>query len=396
MAIRPETRGNQMKINPYIEQQSDELIRLRRHFHQYPELSMQEYKTARKIEEELQAAGIPTQRIGETGVLGTIRGGSQYGPKIVLRADTDALGIQDAKTVPYASLVSGVMHACGHDAHTAALIGAAKALAARKSSLPGEVALVFQPGEEYGQGADAFLQAGVMKGAARTFAIHMDSSFPAGQIALSPEVTNASVDHFIITIHGKSAHVSVPEQGTDALYIASQTVIALQAIVSRLTNPRDPVVVGIGVLHAGDAYNIVAGTATIEGTIRCLSPETRTFVKQKLREIAEKTSKIYGGTAEVTLEDFASPVVNNQEVYQEIRGIAAGIVGPENLRFKAPSMGGDNFSEFLKKTPGLYAYIGSSNPEKPSTTLPHHTNLFDIDEQAILIAASLYTEAALL
>lgn len=383
-----------MQIHNEIEQQRSAAIELRRYFHAHPELSMKEYNTAQKIEEELAAAGILTKRIGNTGVLGVIKGKKRAGPKIVLRADIDALAIQDGKAVPYASQVPGVMHACGHDAHAAALITAGKVLAGHQEDLAGEILLVFQPGEEYGKGAVEFIQHGVLNGVQRVFGIHMDSSVPVGQVALSDSVTNASVDHLKIVVQGKSAHVSTPERGADALYIAAQIVVALQALITRTTNPTDPVIIGIGVLHAGDAYNVVAKEAVLEGTIRCHSAETRKNIKKKIQRAAEQISEIYGGTALVEYENFASPVVNDPVVYKEVYCTAIGLLGEENLRHKPATMGGDDFAEFLQCVPGIYAFVGSANPEKPNTTLAHHTNLYDIDEQAILIAAGLYVEVA--
>ena len=220
-----------MAIHPLIEQDKDYIIALRRWFHRHPELSMKEFETAKRIEEELNAIGIPTFRVGATGVLGTIRGKRGPGRKIVLRADTDALPIQDGKAVPYASQCPGVMHACGHDAHTAALLGAARALKQLEDNFSGEIALVFQPGEEYGAGAVLFVQVGALEGANRSFGVHLQSNLPVGQVAMNPGAENASVDHFTIRITGKSAHVSTPELGADALYAAAQVVTALQGLV---------------------------------------------------------------------------------------------------------------------------------------------------------------------
>lgn len=241
-----------MSIHPLIQQDQDYIISLRRWFHSHPELSMKEYQTAARIEAELNAIGVPTRRVGETGVLGILHGKQGPGRKIVLRADTDALPIQDEKTVSYASQCPGVMHACGHDAHTAALLGAVRALKRLEDTFAGEIDFVFQPGEEYGAGAVLFVRDGALEGADRSFGVHMQSDLPVGQVAMNPGAENASVDHFTIRINGKSAHVSTPEQGADALYAAAQIVTALQGLVGRLKSPTDPALIGVGVLRAGE------------------------------------------------------------------------------------------------------------------------------------------------
>lgn len=378
-----------------IDTNREEIIELRRFFHRHPELSLQEFKTAEKIEDVLNQAAIPTQRIGETGVLGIITGEKGPGKIVALRADTDALAILDTKDIPYASETPGVMHACGHDAHTAALLGAALSLNAAKDSFAGEIRLIFQPGEEYGKGAKPFLEANVLENVSRVFGIHVDSSTEYGKVSLNPGAENASVDHFTIHVSGKSAHVSTPEKGVDALYAAAQIVNALQGIVSRLKSPVDPVVVGIGVLQAGDAYNVVAQSAKIEGTIRAFSPETREFVNRKLVEIATGTGAFYGATVTVDTEDFASPVINNPEVYKEVVAVAEKLIGAGNIQSKSLSLGGDNVSDFLDRVPGVYAYVGSRNPEKPYTAAAHHNGAFDVEEDAIVLAAKLHRDFAL-
>lgn len=382
-------------LKPYIEKQREKLISLRRYFHMHPEASMQEYHTAARIEEELDKLQIPHQRIGETGVLGIIGGENEDGKKLILRADIDALKIQDKKRVSYASVEEGVMHACGHDAHTAALLGAAAALKEVEEQLCGKVLLFFQQGEEFGQGARVFIKKGLLEGADRVLGVHVASNIPVGKIGLSAGPVNASVDHFVIKVEGKSAHVSTPHLGVDALYVSAQIVNALQGIVSRQTNPTDTVVVGIGVFQAGDAYNIVAGHARIEGTTRCFTQEIRDKTNQRIREIAEAIGKVNGATVTVEFEDFASPLVNNPLVCAEIRQVAEKLVGKENVIPRERSLGGDDFAEYLLQVPGAYVYVGTGNNEKPDTIAPQHADHYDIDEEGILIAANIYTDYAL-
>ena len=384
-----------MAIHPLIEQDKDYIISLSRWFHSHPELSMKEFETAKRIEKELNAIGILARRVGGTGVLGVLKGRKGPGRRVVLRADTDALPIQDEKTVPYASQCPGVMHACGHDAHTAALLGAARALKKLEDSLSGEIGFVFQPGEEYGKGAVLFLQDGALEGADRSFGVHMQSNLPVGQVAMNLGAENASVDHFTIRIHGRSAHVSTPELGADALYAAAQIVTALQGLVGRLKSPTDPALIGVGVLRAGEGYNIVAREAVIEGTVRCFSEETRAMINGKIADTARGVAALYNTTAEIETESFTRALINDARVYAETAPLVEKVVGRGNLVVKELSLGGDDMAEIMAVVPGVYAFVGSGSEAVPGSRLAHHTPGFDIDERCLTIAASLYVESAL-
>ena len=384
-----------MAIHPLIEQDKDYIISLRRWFHSHPELSMKEFETAKRIEKELNAIGILARRVGGTGVLGVLKGRKGPGRRVVLRADTDALPIQDEKTVPYASQCPGVMHACGHDAHTASLLGAARALKKLEDSLSGEIGFVFQPGEEYGKGAVLFLQDGALEGADRSFGVHMQSNLPVGQVAMNLGAENASVDHFTIRIHGRSAHVSTPELGADALYAAAQIVTALQGLVGRLKSPTNPALIGVGVLRAGEGYNIVAREAVIEGTVRCFSEETRAMINGKIADTARGVAALYNTTAEIETESFTRALINDARVYAETAPLVEKVVGRGNLVVKELSLGGDDMAEIMAVVPGVYAFVGSGSDAVPGSRLAHHTPGFDIDERCLTIAASLYVESAL-
>ncbi|HHX11523.1 MAG TPA: amidohydrolase [Clostridiales bacterium] len=384
-----------MDINPQIQKDREFLIQLRRHFHQYPEISMKEFNTAERIENELLQIGIKSKRIGETGVFGIIEGNGTSDRVVAIRADIDALAIQDVKTEDYASRITGVMHACGHDAHTTALIGAARYLKSNEDKINGKVYLIFQQGEEYGQGARLFVKEGILNNVDRVFGIHVNSAIAIGKVAVQEGPVNASVDHFTIKIRGKSSHVSTPHKGVDSLYIAAQTVIALQGIVSRLTDPKDSVVVGIGVLRAGEGYNIVAREAVIEGTTRCFTEDIRERTNNKIDEISKSIASIYGGEAEVTFRYFTSPLVNDKTACEEVRDVAERIIGEGNVVSMEPSLGGDDFAEFLKVAKGMYAFVGTGNPDKPNTLAALHGDSFDIDEEAILLGANLYADYAL-
>ena len=378
-------------INSALRGQRDYLISLRRDFHRYPELGLQEFRTARRIEEELDRFGIAHKRVGETGVLGILHGEGKGDRVIALRADIDALPIQETNEVEYRSQTVGVMHACGHDAHTTCLLGAAKILAENRSQFGGEVRLIFQPAEEIGKGAKPFVEAGVLNGADRVFGLHTAPEVPAGIVGLKPGLNNASVDHFQITIHGKSSHVSMPQLGVDALYIASQLVVALQALVTRRTSPVEPVIIGVGKLNAGTTYNALAESAVLEGTTRTVTHETRRQIQEQVTKTAQSVADMYGGAAELEWADFAAPLINDSQACQEAAEVVERLWGSGRVMTdRALSLSGDNFAEYLLHVPGAYAYLGSGNSNLPGTLHPGHNGNFDIDEETLLLGAGLY------
>jgi amidohydrolase len=371
-------------------------VDLRRRFHKYPELSAKEFATAEKIELELDKLGAAHKRVGETGVYAQIEGLKKGSATVLLRADIDALPICEKHECAYKSLNEGVMHACGHDAHAASLLGAAKILAANREKFGGTARLVFQQGEEIGYGAGVFIGQGLADNVDRVFGIHMASNIDVGSIAVVSGATNASVDWFKISVSGKSAHVSTPELGADAAYIASQIVISAQALATRLTNPVDRVLVGIGKLSAGTSYNIVAGDAQIEGTLRTFAPDVRKRLQSRLESLASSVAETFGGSASVEWKDYAPPLVNDKRAAEEVCSVAAAVVGVENvITEREPSFGGDDFARFLLKAPGAYAFVGSRNEKIPETCVAHHNEYFDIDENALVIASALYAGYAI-
>ena len=390
-----------MGIKAYIQEERDYLIGLRRYFHAHPEASLEEYETAKKIEEELDKSGIPHKRVGDTGVYAWIDGTGPEGAKgqrtMALRADTDALRMEDLKEgVPYRSQKEGLCHACGHDAHTAMLLTAAKVLQAKKNEFSGQIRLFFQQAEEIGAGARQFVAAGLMEGVDRVYGSHVCSSLPAGTISLTPGPRNASCDYFRIRITGKGAHVSTPHLGVDALYIASQIVVNLQSIVARRTDPLDTGVVGVGKLTAGTAYNIVAEQAELEGTTRCFSPETRERTNRRVRETAEELCRLYGAEAEVEFKDFAAPLINDSTAAAEATRVAEEIYGPDRIiHDQQKALGADDFADYLAKAKGIYGFIGTGNPADPNTLSAHHHGLFDLDEESLLGGCNLYVDYAL-
>lgn len=373
----------------------DCVVSLRRWFHQHPELAKEEFETQKTIEQELDKLGIAHRRVAGTGVYAVIEGTAPArGEKrcIVLRADIDALPVTQENAPAYKSLTPGKMHACGHDGHNASLIGAARVLSANRDRFSGKVIFTWQPGEEIGYGGRLIVDSGVIDEAGRSFGVHMAPNVPVGSVVLMPGPNNASVDWFRIRIHGLGAHVSTPEQGVDAAYIASQIVVAAQALITRRTSPMDNVLIGIGKITAGTAYNIVAQEAELEGTIRVMTPELRKATKARLEALAKQMAALYGGTAEVEWADFTSPLINDAQAAAEAKQTAAALFGKEHvITSRLPSLGGDDFAEYILRVPGVYAYIGSANPANPDTCVAQHNSHFDIDEQALTVATALYT-----
>lgn len=386
-----------MTVKPYVLAEQAYLTDLRRHFHAHPEVSLKEYETCKKIEAELDSMGIPHKRIGETGVYGWIDGKKAGdGVTVVLRADIDALAMEDLKEVPYHSQNAGVCHACGHDAHTATLLTAAKILKAKENEFSGQVRLFFQQAEEIGQGARQFVQAGLLEGVTRVFGAHVTSHLDSGKISLTAGPQNASCDYFKIQIHGKGAHVSTPQLGVDALYIASQIVVQLQTIVSRNTDPLETVVVGVGKLQAGTQYNIVAEHAVLEGTTRSFLPEVRKFTNDRVVRIAKETAALYGAEAEVEFLDFAAPLVNDAKAVEEVTAVTAEFLPREDIISDfQKALGADDFADYLAVTRGMYAFVGTRNSKDPHTAVAHHHGLFDVDEEALLISCNVYVDYAL-
>lgn len=386
-----------MTVKPYVLAEQAYLTDLRRHFHAHPEVSLKEYETCKKIEAELDSMGIPHKRIGETGVYGWIDGKKAGdGVTVALRADIDALAMDDLKEVPYHSQNAGVCHACGHDAHTATLLTAAKILKTKENEFSGQVRLFFQQAEEIGQGARQFVQAGLLEGVTRVFGAHVTSHLDSGKISLTAGPQNASCDYFKIQIHGKGAHVSTPQLGVDALYIASQIVVQLQTIVSRNTDPLETVVVGVGKLQAGTQYNIVAEHAVLEGTTRSFLPEVRKFTNDRVVRIAKETAALYGAEAEVEFLDFAAPLVNDAKAVEEVTAVTAEFLPREDIISDfQKALGADDFADYLAVTRGMYAFVGTRNSKDPHTAVAHHHGLFDVDEEALLISCNVYVDYAL-
>lgn len=386
------------EIKALVEADHEYVVSLRRELHTHPELSKHEYNTAKFIESELDKLGLPHERVGETGVYSYIDGALEGNSKIVLRADTDALPIQEISDKPYKSVNDGVMHACGHDAHTAGLLGAARVLVKLRDKFGGRIILHFQQAEEVGFGAREFINKGYLTKdlASRSFGIHLASNIECSNIAVIEGANNASVDWFRINVHGKGCHVSTPERGVDSAYVAAQILIGIQSLITRKQNPMQNVLVGVGKLNAGTAYNVVAEEASLEGTIRALDENVRANVKKDLENLSRLTAQIYGATVDFEWNDNTSALINSANATHEVQKVAKRIFGESKVITKRePSLGGDDFAEYIKLIDGCYAYVGSGNSARPETKVAHHDSHFDIDEDSLYVSVSILTTYAI-
>lgn len=384
-----------MTISEQVQDQESYIVSMRRYFHEYPEASLREFETALRIEKELDEIGVLHERVGETGVIGYL-GRKKDGKTIAMRADTDALEITEQNEAAYASRNPGLMHACGHDGHMAALLGAVRVLKEREDELEGMVKLLFQQAEEIGQGARQFVAAGHLENVESVLGIHVSSGLDTGTITVTPGPVGASCDYFRARVVGRSSHVGKPHLGVDALYVASLCVVGLQGIVARQTDPVDPVVVGVGVMNAGTRYNIIAGEAVLEGTFRTFSLETRDRTQESIEKIMRSICEAHGAELDVEFQSYSSPVINDRKAAAFTAEIARAIVGEENVRTdQEKSLGADDFAELQLEVPGVYVNVGTRDPLDERTAYPHHHERFDLDEKGLLIATELYVRYAI-
>ena len=387
-----------MAIDTCVLEQKDYIVGMRRYFHAHPEVSLKEFKTSVRIEEELDKVGIEHTRVGETGVYARVVGKKTVEGKtkiVALRADMDALGMDDLKNCEYSSQNPGFCHACGHDGHTATLLAAARILKSMENDFAGEVRFFFQQAEEIGQGARQFVAAGLLEGVDRIYGQHVTNTLNVGQVGIVAGPLNASCDFFRIDVKGKGAHVSMPHKGVDALYVASQIVVAVQSIVARSTDPMESAVVGIGKAWAGTQYNIVAEEAVLEGTVRTFLPEVREATNRRLTDIVEKTAEMLGANASIVIKNYSNPLINDADATKEAKLVAQEIVGAENIVTDYPkSMMAEDFADYLPHCKGTFVYFGTHS-NKPGTDRPNHNGYFDIDEEGLLVSCSLYVNYAL-
>ncbi|MBC7264419.1 MAG: amidohydrolase [Chloroflexi bacterium] len=382
-------------MHPTLEkakQLQDHLVSVRRRIHRHPELGFQEVETARLVADELAVLGTtPKMGVGGTGVVAEV--GAGEGPTVALRADMDALPIQERNTVSYASEVPGVMHACGHDAHVAALLGAASLL--REMDLPGRVRLIFQPAEETvddegRSGAQRLLEAGVMEGVDAVMAAHMVGDTPVGTMLVSPGPILAATDTFELAILGQACHGAYPHRGIDAIVLAAQVVNAIQSIMARRIDPMEVGVITVGTISGGRKSNILADHVVLTGTIRSFNPQVRQQILDGLREACELT-RCQGGDYELRISGGHPATVNDVALTELIRRVAGQVLGLHVLPEK-PSPVSEDFGLLARHVPGVYFLVGA----RPKDGVPRqtHTSHFDIDEDAIPFATALLVEAA--
>ncbi len=366
-----------------------EIIAIRRDLHAHPELSQQEVRTSAKISEYLTEWQIPHRtEVAGHGIVGLIGGKISRrsgGPVIAVRADMDALPIQEKNDVPYRSLNEGVMHACGHDIHTAVLLGATKILKGMEDELPGTVKLLFQPAEETVGGALPMIRAGCLKDpdVNAVIGLHVDPDIPAGHLEFCRGSMNAASNEFTITVTGVSCHGAHPHNGVDAILAASQVVNALQSVAARSVAATDAAVVTVGLFQAGTAPNVLAGKAVLKGIVRTLDPATRSLAVRRVAEIAEATAAAYGAAAQVDFTESYPALINDDQVETILEGAAASFFDREQIHFQPqPSMGAEDFSYFCSAVKGAYFNIGTrSLPEGPSA--PLHSEYYCPDERCI-------------
>jgi amidohydrolase len=382
-----------LKIKEAIQTNSEELIEIRRKLHSEPELSWEEVQTTTFVCQYLESLGIPHRRIEPTGVIATIPGGKP-GKTVALRADMDALSVEELNTdLSYASKETGKMHACGHDAHTAMLLIAAKALNEIKDELPGNVRLIFQPAEEIAQGAKEMVNQGAMDGVDNVFGIHIWSQMPTNKVSCTPGPSFASADLFKVTFKGKGGHGAMPHDCIDAAIVASSFVMNVQTVISRTVDAQHPSVLTVGKMVVGTRFNVIAENAVIEGTVRCFNPKTREYIETQLQHYAEQVAAIYGATAVVEYIRGTQAVINDEYSAKLVQQVASDAFGADAVYYEKPTMGAEDFSFYLDKAPGSFALVGSGNPIK-DTEWAHHHGKFNIDEDALATGAELYAQYA--
>ena len=357
-------------------------VEWRRHFHSHPEASFEEHETSSFIAQRLAEWGIEVERPLATGVVGRIRG-SKSGPIVALRADIDALTMQEENEFEYASSFPGRMHACGHDGHTAILLAIARLISSLPEQPWGEVRLLFQPAEErLNGGAEGFLKAGVLEGVDLVLGMHLMSTLDSGLVSVREGSVMASTDEFHITVRGRGGHAAFPHQAVDALVVAAQLVCELQTIVSRRVDPLEAAVLTVGTFHAGTAFNIIPGEATLSGTVRTLSEAVRATMKEELERIVSRGASALGAEATLNYLDGNPVVVNDPAATRLMADAATSVVGPNHVLSIPPMMGGDDFAFYAQRVPSAYIFVGTRNADAGST-YPHHHPRFTIDEASL-------------
>jgi amidohydrolase len=375
-----------------------QLVAWRRDFHQHPELGYQEVRTAGIVADHLRGLGLEVSTgIGKTGVVALVERDdvAPDAPTVMLRFDMDALPIQEATDLPFQSQHPGVMHACGHDGHTAIGMGVAQLLVKHRQALPGRVKLVFQPAEEALGGANARIADGVMADPqpAAAFGLHLWSRLPLNHVVVQPGPLWAAADGFEVIVHGKAGHGATPHETVDATLIASEIVMALQSIVARNVNPTDTAVVSVCTLHSGTAGNIISGEAKLTGTIRSFDDAMRALLFRRIEEIARGICQAHGATCDFTERWGCPATINSAAGAALMQEVASQVVPPEQIIQIPPMMVGEDMAEFLNRAPGCFVLVGGADSAGPEPGA-HHNPTFDFDERLLPTGVALLAGAA--
>jgi amidohydrolase len=369
------------------------VLEQRRDFHRHPELAFEEVRTSAKVVEWCASLGLELQTgVGRTGVVARLRG-ARPGKVVALRADMDALPIQEANEHGFQSVHAGKMHACGHDAHTAMLLGVASALAAQRASIAGEVRFLFQPAEEGLGGAVPMIESGALEGVDMIFAQHMGPTHPTGTIAVSHGPAMAATDFFTLRILGRGGHGAYPHLSIDSIPIAAQVVTALQTIVSRAVDPLQAAVVTIGTIKGGFRSNVIAPQVELTGTVRTFDAQLREAMPRSIERIVRGIVDAHGARHELDYTMNYPSVVNDDAATQALKGAAAEVVGPDRVRVIPPSMGGEDFAYYAERVPGCFYWLGCRKPEQAETVNLHSPD-FDLDEDALELGIRVMVRAA--
>ncbi|MCC3374789.1 M20 family metallopeptidase [Cohnella sp. REN36] len=376
------------ELLPAARKLEEKIIGLRRRLHQYPELSLEEAETSAVIEALLEPLGLDVRRgVGGYGVIADLQGGKP-GPLIALRADMDALPVQEETGLPFASRVPGRMHACGHDAHTAMLYGAAKLLVERRSELAGGVRFIFQAAEEVNEGARAIVEAGGMAGVDEIYGLHNSPTLPVGTVATRVGGMMGSVDRFSATIQGRGGHGAMPEQCVDPVVAASAIVLSLQTAVSRELSPFDPAVVTVGSIHGGNAYNVIPDRVEIEGTVRTFSARVRDQLPVMLGRLVGGVAEAHRCTAEVRYLRMVPALENREDNVCAVNRVTRLLLGENGLTEAAPVLAGEDFSVYLERVPGCFFWLGAGPQANADQAYGLHHPKYTIDEDCLAIGAA--------
>jgi len=362
------------------------VIEMRRKIHMNPETAFEEEETAKLIEEELHKMGYETQRVAGTGVVAVLMG-KEDGKTVALRADIDALNIQEENDVPYKSKNPGKMHACGHDAHTASLLGAAKILQKYRDQIKGKIKLIFQPAEEGGGGGKQIVDAGVLDDVDYVFGMHVWKEQQAGKIGTRKGPMLASADAFKITIKGKGGHAASPYEAIDSTAVVADIYNALQKLITREIKPFESVILTIPMLQGSDAFNVIPNETVMKGTLRTFNPEVRNYIITRIEEVVDGFSKAWRCEGKFELEGVSyPPLINNPEIVESLQLLFEELGGVEEIE---PSMGGEDFAFYLQKTKGAFVTLGIYNEEK-GIIFDHHHPGFNVDEEILWKGAAIY------